>query len=129
MSNYNKVILEGRVGQAPKTNDANTVTRISLATDKNIKDKEGNWQKKTFWHNIVFFGPQAEYIAKNIVQGTTLRIEGSIEYGEYTNKENVKVKYTEINANRFDVMRKPASESASQEATAEPEFDEANPPF
>jgi len=129
MSNYNKVILEGRVGQAPKSNDANTVARISLATDKNIKDKDGNWQKKTFWHNIVFFGKQAEYIAKNIAQGTTLRIEGSIEYGEYTNKDNIKVKYTEINADRFDVMRKPASEPASQTASTEPEFDEDNHPF
>jgi len=133
MSSYNKAILVGRVGKAPKTNEAGTKTQISLATDRNYKDKDGNWQTEAQWHNVVLFGKQAEYAAQYAGQGAEVRIEGEICYGEYTNKENVKVKFTEIRADRVKVTaqakRAGQAEAVATAADQADEFDEANPQF
>ena len=45
------------------------VTKFSLATNENYRDKNGEWQTKTEWHDIVCWGPLAERVEKNIKKG------------------------------------------------------------
>ena len=55
----NKVILIGNLGKDPEvkyTHGGMAVASFSLATTERAKDKEGNWQDKTEWHNLVAFG-------------------------------------------------------------------------
>jgi single-strand DNA-binding protein len=92
----NKVILVGRVGVNPelKNLDAgNKVTNFTMATSEYFKDKSGAKQEKTEWHNIVAWGTLAEIVAKNVVKGTQLYIEGKIQNRSYEDKDGVK-KYT-----------------------------------
>ena len=55
---FNKVILIGNLGrdaEARYMQDAeNGVLKFTLATNNSWRDKEGNWQQKTQWHNVVF---------------------------------------------------------------------------
>ena len=52
----NKVILIGNLGKDPEvkyTPSGMAVARFSVATTDRVKDKEGNWQDRTEWHNLV----------------------------------------------------------------------------
>ena len=51
----NKVILIGRLGKDPeiKTFDnGNSIANFSLATNETYKDRNGEKQDRTDWHNI-----------------------------------------------------------------------------
>jgi single-strand DNA-binding protein len=83
----NKAILLGNLGADPeiKITTANTkFARLNIATNERFKDKEGNVQEKTQWHNVVIFDPMiAETVEKYCKKGQTLYIEGSIETRKY----------------------------------------------
>ena len=82
---YNKAILMGHVGKDPAVRQAgdSKVARFTLATYEAYKDKNGERQKTTTWHNIVAWGKWAEVIEKNVRKGTGLHIEGKIVNRSY----------------------------------------------
>jgi single-strand DNA-binding protein len=95
----NKVMLYGHVGKDPdiKTLESGKkIAKFSLATSKKIKDND-----VTQWHNIIFWDKQAEVIEKYVKKGSSLIIEGEIQYREYEDKEGVKKYFTEILGNSF----------------------------
>ncbi len=81
----NKVILLGRVGKQPEIKQVgeNKVANFSLATSEKFNDKNGNKVENTEWHNIVFWGKQAELIERYVNKGDELYIEGSIKTETY----------------------------------------------
>ena len=53
----NKVILIGNLGQDPQQKtlpSGQRVTNVGLATTEGYKDKQGEWQEKTTWHDLAF---------------------------------------------------------------------------
>jgi single-strand DNA-binding protein len=61
----NKVILLGNLGndaQVKALEVGSTLANFSLATTEHYKDKRGEWQDKTEWHNLVAYGRTAEII-------------------------------------------------------------------
>ncbi len=95
----NKVILCGNVGKDPEIKDAGStkIVNLSVATTSRIKKGE-EWVDNTQWHNVVFWGKSAEYVAKTALKGDVITVSGEINYREYTNKEGVKKNVTEIKA-------------------------------
>src|SRR6266852_4278536 len=52
----NKVILIGNLGKDPEvkyTPSGTPVAKFTLATNERFKDKSGEWQDRTEWHNLV----------------------------------------------------------------------------
>ena len=75
----NKVTLVGNMGKDPEVKHFESgaiVAQFSLATNENYKDKEGNWQDQTEWHNIVVWRELAEraekYFKKALSLGMTM---------------------------------------------------------
>jgi single-strand DNA-binding protein len=99
----NKVILLGNLGKDPEvkyTQSGMAVARFSLATTERAKDKDGNWNDKTEWHNVVAFGRTAEVAGEYLKKGRTVYIEGSIRTSSWDDKESGQKKYrTEIIVN------------------------------
>ena len=99
----NKAILMGNLGKDPEvkyTQSGMAVARFSLATTERAKDKDGNWQDKTEWHNVVAFGRTAEIAGEYLKKGRTVYIEGSIRTSSWDDKESGQKKYrTEIIVN------------------------------
>ena len=65
----NKVILVGNLGKDPElryTSSGTAVATFSLATSERYKDRNGEQQEKTEWHNIVVWRNLAE-ISYNFV--------------------------------------------------------------
>lgn len=85
MSGFNQFILLGNVGSDPEVKylqSGSAAVRVSLATSRRRKDDAGEWQEKTTWHRIKFFGNQAELIGEHVKKGDKLFVEGRIEYWE-----------------------------------------------
>lgn len=75
----NKVIIIGNLGTDPEfriTPQGLQICRFRVATTENFRDKSGNWQKDTEWHNVVVFGPIAETSSKFLKKGSKVCIEG-----------------------------------------------------
>ena len=92
----NKVILVGNLGKDPElrqTGGGNPVCTFTLATSEKYKDREGNLQEKTEWHNIVVWGKQAETVKQYCQKGKQVFLEGRIQTRKWQDKEG-KDRYT-----------------------------------
>ena len=91
----NKVILIGRLGKDPEIRameNGRKVARFPVATDDSYKDREGNKVERTDWHNVVFWGPQAEICERFLNKGKLVYIEGKLKTRSY--EQDGVTKYT-----------------------------------
>ena len=103
----NKVILIGNVGKDPEVRRLDSgavVARFSLATSERYKDKDGNQQENTEWHNVIVWRQLAEIAEKYVKKGTKLYIEGKVTYRKYTDTNGVEKYITDIVANNFQML-------------------------
>lgn len=98
----NKVILHGNCGKDPETRTVNekTVCKFSLATSKTFTNGSGEKITGTQWHNIQMWGKLAETASKYVKKGSSLIIEGEINYRTYE-KDGHTVYTTDIIADRM----------------------------
>ncbi|NXU83080.1 SSBP protein, partial [Xiphorhynchus elegans] len=120
VSAMNRVQLLGRVGQDPimrQVEGKNPVTIFSLATNEMWRTgdsdvgqggeiwhptllffcKLGDVSQKTTWHRISVFRPGLRDVTYQYVRkGARIYVEGKIDYGEYTDKNNVRRQATTI---------------------------------
>jgi single-strand DNA-binding protein len=96
----NKTILLGNVGKDPEvksTNGGTLVATFSLATSERFKDKQGDVQEQTEWHNLVAYARGAEIIRDYVKKGSKLYVEGKIRTRSWDDKDTGKKVYrTEI---------------------------------
>jgi single-strand DNA-binding protein len=125
---YNKVVLIGNLGKDPesKTLEGGTVvSRCTVATSENYKDKDGEWKTLTEWHNVVIWKKLPESIKK----GSMVFVEGSVKTRSYKDKDGVDKYTTEINAQILRGLEKaPASKApgaAPIEGAAPPQTESA----
>lgn len=103
----NRVILVGRLGRDPELKVAGggtSVVNFGLATDESRKDKNGEKQKQTTWHQIVVFGKQAEVAGQYLKKGAQIYLEGKIQIREYTGKDGEIKKVFEIVCDNFRML-------------------------
>lgn len=96
MKSVNKVILIGNLGKDPEvkyTPQGTPVAKFSLATNERYKDKEGNWQDRTEWHNIVLWQRLAEIAGEYLKKGSKVYIEGRIRTDSWDDKQSGQKKY------------------------------------
>ena len=104
----NKVILLGNVGKDPEikaTASGTVVATFSIATSDRFKDKDGNWQDRTEWHNLVAFQRTAEIVRDYVKKGNKLYVEGSLRTQSWDDKTTGQKKYkTEIIVNDLSLL-------------------------
>ena len=96
----NRVILLGNAGKDPEiksTNGGTLVAILSLATADRFKDKQGEWQERAEWHNLVAYARSAEIFRDYVKKGSKLYVEGRLTTRSWEDKESGKKMYrTEI---------------------------------
>src|SRR5882672_10635195 len=96
----NKVILVGNLGKDPEvkyTPSGVPVAKFSIATNERFKDKSGEWQDRTEWHNIVAWQRLAEIVGEYVKKGQKVYIEGRLQTSTWEDKQSGEKKYrTEI---------------------------------
>lgn len=124
MASLNKVMLIGNLGKDPElkyTPGGQAVATFSLATTSRWKDKEGNNQEDTQWHNIKVWSRQAEIAQQYLKKGKQVYVEGRIETRSYDDKEGNKRWITEIIAHNFLMLGSKRDDGAGpSEPDAEP---------
>lgn len=97
MRGINKVILLGTLGADPivkYSKTGNPVATVSLVTNQSWTDKEtGKVSTKAEWHNLVFFGKNAETAGQNLRKGFTIYLEGSLQKNSWKENRGVKEAY------------------------------------
>ena len=101
----NKVTLIGNLGNEPEvrtTSNGSKVATFSLATSRSWNSPGGEKQEKTEWHRCVAWNGKttgtglADIVEKYCRKGERVFVEGSIEYGQYKDKEGQTRYTTEI---------------------------------
>jgi len=131
----NKVILVGHLGRDPEvryTASGDAVADVSLATTEYYKDKNGEKNEKTEWHNLVMWRAQAEFAKEWLKKGQLLYVEGRLQTRSWEDKEGQKRYKTEIQVDQVTLLGgfagkgKPAGES-KQDTKPESPSDEDIP--
>lgn len=120
MKSVNRVTLIGNVGKDPEskfTPSGVAVTKLSLATNERFKDKSGEWQDKTEWHNLISFQKTSEIISEYVKKGSKIYIEGRLQTSSWEDKQSGEKKYkTEIVVNDLVLLDgKPEKQETDEE--------------
>lgn len=105
----NKVTLIGHLGADPEVRRLEggvAVGRFSLATNETYKDKDGNFQTTTEWHNVVVWREAAERAERMLKKGMLVYVEGKITYRKYTTQEGQERYVTDIVANTYRLLER-----------------------
>lgn len=89
----NKAIIIGRVGQKPEIKampSGTAIVTFAVATTHRYKDKDGQTQERTQWHNIVAYGALAENIGRFVEKGQIVYVEGRMQTDSYEKKDGTK---------------------------------------
>ena len=107
MASVNKVIVLGNLGKDPELRhlpNGDAVCNFSLATTESWKDKDGNKQDKTEWHNVVIFRKLAEIAGEYLKKGRPVYIEGRLQTRKWQDKEGKDRYTTEIVADQMQML-------------------------
>jgi len=99
----NRVQLIGNLGKDPEikyTPQGTPVAKLTIATNERYKDKGGEWQDRTEWHNVVLWQRLAEIAGEYLKKGGKVFVEGRLQTRSWDDKQTGQKKYmTEIVAN------------------------------
>jgi len=126
-----KLMIIGNLGRDPEmryTPSGQAVTQFTVATNRNYRDQQGEWQKETEWFRIVVWGQQAERVAENLRKGNKVYIEGRIQTRQWEDQSGQKRYTTELIANQVTSLERrerdegdaPMPEDGRSPAVAQP---------
>lgn len=107
MAGVNKVILVGNLGKDPEVRhleNGAAVANFSIATSESYKDKAGNRQEQTEWHNIVLWRGLAEIAEKYLKKGNQIYIEGKLRTRSWQDKDGNTRYTTEVVGDQMTML-------------------------
>ena len=107
MASVNKVILVGNLGRDPEVRfmpNGEAVCNFSIATTDSWKDKNGQKQERTEWHNIVMYRKLAEIAGEYLKKGRPVYVEGRLQTRKWQTKEGQDRYTTEIVADQMQML-------------------------
>src|SRR6266851_1632880 len=127
----NKVILLGNLGKDPEvkyTPSGTPVAKLTLATNERFKDKEGQWQDRTEWHNVVLWQRLAEIAGEYLKKGSKVYIEGKLQTRSWEDKQTNQKKYmTEVVGNDLVLLSSRGEGGEASRGVAASSFDQRTP--
>ena len=105
----NKVILIGNLGRDPEVRHlegGSSVAKFSVATNESYRDKSGEWQKITEWHDVVVWRHLAERAEKQLHKGSLVYIEGKLTHRKWQDRDGNDRYSTEVVANTFRTLER-----------------------
>ena len=99
MGGLNKAMLIGNLGKDPEVKTLDNGAKIAtfpLATTETYKDRDGNKQSRTEWHNIVLWRGLADVAELYCRKGGQVYIEGRLSTRKWDDKDGHTRYTTEI---------------------------------
>jgi len=105
MAGVNKVILVGNLGADPEArslSNGGEVVNLRVATSENWKDRDGNRQERTEWHQVVIWNENLGRVAKNYLKkGSKVYLEGQLQTRKWQDQNGQDRYSTEIVLQRY----------------------------
>ena len=122
----------GNLGRDPEVRfmpNGDAVCNFSIATTDSWKDKAGERQEKTEWHNIVMYRRLAEIAGEYLKKGRPVYLEGRLQTRKWQTKEGQDRYTTEVIADSMQMLGgrdgAPTQDSQpSSQQEAKDEFDQ-----
>lgn len=114
MSNYNKVIIIGRLTADPilsYTPAGKAVTKFSLAINSHFTNKDGEKKESVDFVPVTVWDRQAESSAEFLKKAKLVLVEGRLKQDKWTDKEGKKRSSLSITANFVRYLTAGKSES------------------
>ncbi len=105
----NRVILIGNLGRDPEVRrleNGAVVAKFPMATNENYRDKNGEWQSNTEWHDIVVWRQLAERAERDLKKGASVYVEGKLTHRTWQDQEGNNRKTTEVVASYFRILNR-----------------------
>jgi single-strand DNA-binding protein len=102
-------MIIGNLGRDPEmryTPSGQAVTQFTVATNRNYRDQQGEWQSETEWFRVVVWGQQAERTAERLRKGHKVYIEGRIQTRQWEDQTGNKRYTTELIANQVTSLER-----------------------
>ncbi len=110
----NRVILIGNLGKDPEVRrleNGAVVAKFSVATNENYKDKSGEWQQQTEWHDVVLWRNLAERAEAQLFKGAQIYLEGKLTHRSWQDQDGNNRRTTEVVANYFRLLSRKDGDS------------------
>lgn len=108
MAGVNRVIILGRLGQAPeirRMQNGDPVATLSVATSEVWTDKQtGDRREVTEWHRVIFFRRQAEIAEQYLDKGSQIYIEGKLKTRKWQDQNGQDRYTTEIIGDQLTML-------------------------
>lgn len=134
MASLNKVMLIGHLGKDPEvryTPSGAAVCSFSLATTETFKDKSGDKQERTEWHNITIWNKLAEIAGEYLKKGSLVYLEGKNQTEKYQDKDGNDRYTTKVVCHSMTMLggKSGGSSEPKQDAPASSFDDDSDIPF
>ena len=123
----NRVTLLGHLGNDPEVkhlDSGKTVANFSIATTESWKDKNGEKQSSTEWHNVVAWEKLAEIVEKWLSKGSLIYLEGKLTTRSWEDKDGNTRYTTEVLANTIKMLGGKNGEAKKEEPEPVEETDD-----
>lgn len=132
MASLNKVQLIGNLGRDPEVRympNGEAVCNFSIATTDRWKNKDGQPQERTEWHNIVIYRKLAEIAGEYLKKGRPVYLEGRLQTRKWQDKDNNDRYTTEIICDQMQMLgsREGGSDSDGGSGNAAPQQQQQRP--
>jgi len=117
----NKAIIYGNLTRDPELKalpSGNKVANFSVATNRTWKDQSGKRQEAVDYHNVVFYGKQAETIVQYLKKGAGIMVEGRMSTRSWDSPDGKKNYRTEVIGDRFQFGPKGGALSSGPSTTS-----------
>src|ERR1700674_3375860 len=119
MADLNKVMLIGNIGKDPEmrfTANGSAVTTFSVATNRNLRRPDGEWEQEPGWVDVVTWNQVAERCSQNLQKGSRVYVEGRLHTRSWEGQDGQKRYRTEVIANEVKFL----DPNPNRPRTAEP---------
>ena len=131
MASLNRCDFIGRCGKDPDTKftaSGMSVSNVSIACGEKFKNKSGEWEERTEWINLVFWGKLSEIVAQYVSKGSEIYVSGRMQTRKWDDKDGNTRYSTEINVDKMQMLggKSDRSEAAAPRAPmAEQQYESA----
>ncbi len=117
--NFNKAIIVGRLTRDPEKralpDSGTSVASVSIATNTYFKNKSGENQERTEFHDLVLFGNLADIASQYLKKGALALFEGRLQTNSWEDKDGNKRSRTEIVVERLQLGPRGEGQSSNNQ--------------
>ena len=122
MPSINKVIISGNLVRDPDTKileNGTHLAKMSIANNQRYRDKNGEWQEKTCYVNVIAWRKTAELVSEFCSKGSPVLIEGELVFNSWEDRDGNKRNQLEVNARRIQFLEKRGQDSSYRNDSTE----------